>query len=246
MGAPSRAGYLADSVAASEAEDTPKPCRLGPWADLVVVSAGAAVSEEASVAASREDAVAAEALEEALAAVEDSVAVATSTVVVTEVVLTDTALLGMLLQDPDAASEEATAAFPAVGMTVEAAAHMTTDQVAATAIVTEIATETAATVTEAAGQEATWNRSDPEEKVGIVVTEATETATETGTVTATGTETMTDPATTTTGNEATTAAAMRILESYVATDETRCVLRWVTTRASDLSVSFLLPFLHRG
>ncbi|KAF4491745.1 U1 small nuclear ribonucleoprotein 70 kDa-like protein [Colletotrichum fructicola] len=98
------------------------------------------------------------------------------------------------------------------------------DQVAAMAIVTEIATETAATVTEAAGQEATWNRSDPEEKVGIVVTEATGTATETGTVTATGTETMTDPAMTTTGNEATTAAAMRILESYVATDETRRVL----------------------
>ncbi|GKT87792.1 U1 small nuclear ribonucleoprotein [Colletotrichum tofieldiae] len=138
-------------------------------------------------------------------------------------------------QDPVAASEAtvvtgATAASPAVGMTVEVAAHLTTDLAAAAAVAVAAATVMeAASATVVIGSataveelEATWNRSDPEEKVGIAVTAATE---KTGIADATETGTTTDLATMTVGNVATKAAATRTLGSCVVTDETHNVLR---------------------
>jgi len=228
------------------AEATPRLFRLGQWAaDLVATLA--AVSEEAFVAASRED-VAAEASGEGLAAAaEVSVEAATLAAEVVTVAPTDTAHPEMPPQDLVAASEvtvvtEATAASPAVGMTV-VAAHLTTDP--AVASVMEVVTATVATgiAMAAAELEATWSRSDPEEKVGIAVTEATE---KTGTADATGTGTLTDLATMTAGNVATKAAATKTPGSCVVTDETRSVLRWVASRSSHLFVYFLLPLLYRG
>ncbi|KAK2050692.1 hypothetical protein LZ31DRAFT_2252 [Colletotrichum somersetense] len=154
-------------------------------------------------------------------------------------------------QDLVAASEvtavtAANAASPAVGMTVVVAAHLTTGPAAvAAASVMEVVMVTVAIgiATAAVELEAIWNRSDPEEKVGIVVTEAIE---KTATADATGTGTLTDLATMTAGNVATKAAVTKIPGSCAVTEETCSVLRWVISRSSHPFVFLLLPLLYRG